>query len=96
MAEVHAHGQAHSTSHSEPEHGAGGESGHDRAGMKDPVCGMSVTRESPHRQQHGGDTYYFCSGRCLSKFTADPARYVGPHDGHRHEVAVAPPAPAAP
>ena len=56
------------------------------AGQKDPVCGMSVSRESPHRAQQGGDTHYFCSARCLSKFTADPARYVNPHAGHRHDV----------
>ncbi len=105
MAEVHAHGHAHSTGHSEPKHGAGesqpgadGKSGQDRAGttLKDPVCGMSVSSESPHRAQHGGATYYFCSGRCRSKFILDPARYVDPHAGHGHEVALAPPAPATP
>ena len=97
MAEVHAHGHAHSTGHGEPNHGAGGASGTEHGGtaLKDPVCGMSVSRESPHRAQQGGDTHYFCSARCLSKFTADPARYANPHAGHRHDVLHAPSATAA-
>ena len=32
---------------------------------------------TPHRHTHGGDTYYFCSGGCRTKFAADPERYVG-------------------
>ena len=77
MAEVHAHDHAHSTDHGEPAHGAGssqpgadGKSGQDRAGttLKDPVCGMSVSRASPHRAEHGGDTYYFCSEGCMLTF----------------------------
>ncbi len=31
-----------------------------------------------HKAQHGGQTYYFCSGRCREKFEADPARYLAP------------------
>jgi len=45
----------------------------------DPVCGMSVDPQTAkHRHDHDGTTYYFCSGRCLEKFAADPGRYLRP------------------
>lgn len=43
--------------------------------VKDPVCGMVVSADSPHRLQHAGNTYRFCSEKCLSKFRAEPERY---------------------
>ncbi|HEY5762632.1 MAG TPA: heavy metal translocating P-type ATPase [Rhodocyclaceae bacterium] len=46
-------------------------------GLKDPVCGMTVTEQSAHRAEHAGRPYYFCGAKCLSKFAADPARYAG-------------------
>jgi Cu+-exporting ATPase len=43
----------------------------------DPVCGMKVdARTAEHRIELGGLPYYFCSARCLEKFTADPDRYL--------------------
>ena len=55
-------------------------------GSLDPVCGMSVSPDSPHSLQYGGQTFRFCSGKCLSKFAAEPARYgalaAGTGDGH--------------
>jgi Cu+-exporting ATPase len=54
----------------------------------DPVCGMTVkTADARNKAQHDGHTYYFCSPRCLAKFTAEPLRYLKP--------AAAPAAPAA-
>lgn len=47
-------------------------------GLTDPVCGMTVTAESPHRHEHAGKAYFFCSASCQRKFVADPARYLGP------------------
>ena len=44
--------------------------------LKDPVCGMTVTTRSEHYVEHAGRPYYFCSAKCLSKFVAEPARYV--------------------
>ncbi len=45
----------------------------------DPVCGMAVDpHATPHRQDHQGRTYYFCSARCRAKFIADPAKYLPP------------------
>ena len=46
--------------------------------LKDPVCGMEVTEESPHRHMHAGETYYFCSQHCLHKFRAAPGDYLQP------------------
>ena len=45
--------------------------------VKDPVCGMMVDpRTAKHRAEHGGQTYYFCSAGCRTKFEADPKRYL--------------------
>ena len=57
--------------------------------LKDPVCGMNVTEQSPHRAVHEGKTYYFCCGGCKTKFEAAPAKYLAPkptggHAGHEH------------
>ncbi|MBA3059361.1 MAG: heavy metal translocating P-type ATPase [Gammaproteobacteria bacterium] len=46
--------------------------------LKDPVCGMSVSTESPHQLAHDGRTFYFCSAKCQSKFGADPGSYLSP------------------
>ncbi|MDP4027458.1 MAG: heavy metal translocating P-type ATPase [Gallionella sp.] len=43
---------------------------------KDPVCGMTVSRDSKFRHVHEGDTYLFCSAKCLAKFQASPADYL--------------------
>jgi Cu+-exporting ATPase len=45
----------------------------------DPVCGMKVTiATAKNKTEHAGHTYYFCSQRCLGKFTAEPGRYLAP------------------
>jgi heavy metal translocating P-type ATPase len=45
----------------------------------DPVCGMKVTiATAKNKADHAGHTYYFCSQRCLGKFTAEPERYLLP------------------
>ena len=47
--------------------------------VKDPVCGMDVDPEAtPHRAEHAGDTYFFCSARCADRFKADPGKYLEP------------------
>ena len=46
--------------------------------LKDPVCGMTVTPQSPHRAEHEGRPVYFCSAGCKAKFGADPAKYMHP------------------
>jgi P-type Cu+ transporter len=52
----------------------------------DPVCGMSVKPESPHRLIFEGAEYRFCSAHCLDKFRAEPGRYLHPTGAaHSHE-----------
>ncbi len=80
----HMHGDAVATSTAEA--------------LKDPVCGMTVTEQSPHHAQHEGRPYYFCSAKCLGKFTAKPARYAQPAaaSSPAAQPAAPPPAEAAP
>jgi P-type Cu+ transporter len=44
--------------------------------LKDPVCGMGVTPQSPHVFPHNGKTFYFCSAGCRAKFSANPSQYL--------------------
>ncbi len=45
----------------------------------DPVCGMTVeTLTAAHRHHHDGQDYYFCSASCLKRFSAEPAKFLGP------------------
>ena len=45
----------------------------------DPICGMKVTvAGAKNVTLHDGHTYYFCSPKCLARFTAEPARYLTP------------------
>ncbi|WP_039960758.1 YHS domain-containing protein, partial [endosymbiont of Riftia pachyptila] len=44
----------------------------------DPVCGMDVNPESPHRYIYNHIEYGFCSGSCLDKFRAQPEHYLKP------------------
>jgi Cu+-exporting ATPase len=44
--------------------------------LKDPVCGMSVTAETPHRFEYMGQRYYFCSAKCRERFAAEPHKYT--------------------
>ena len=105
--EGHAHGDAAGGDAHAHHHHHDGHSGHEghhhmhgdaaapstAAVLKDPVCGMTVTEQSPHRAQHEGRPYYFCSAKCLGKFTAEPARYARPSTS---TPPTAPPAEAAP
>jgi len=68
-------------------HGAHGElasgrpAGHDAhaAAVIDPVCGMTVDpHATAHRHLYRGESYYFCSAGCRTRFAADPAKYLGP------------------
>lgn len=51
----------------------------------DPVCGMQVSASPEKSFEFHGTTYYFCCRGCLSKFQADPHRYL-----HKHEQAPVP------
>ncbi|MBO6940592.1 MAG: heavy metal translocating P-type ATPase [Deltaproteobacteria bacterium] len=71
-------GSAHACDH----HDDGGA----EAALRDPVCGMSVTADSKHRFEHGGETHYFCSAGCQTKFAADPDKYLGDEDPEPDDV----------
>ncbi|NOY62047.1 MAG: heavy metal translocating P-type ATPase [Gammaproteobacteria bacterium] len=42
----------------------------------DPVCGMKVAEGKGYHADHHGESYHFCSEKCLHKFEANPAQYV--------------------
>ncbi len=72
-ASGHPHDHAHH--HTSPSaHGTHGDP------LTDPVCGMTVKPESPHRSDLAGTVYRFCSSHCKAKFDAEPARYVHPQE----------------
>ena len=62
--------------------------------LKDPVCGMTVTPQSPHTLQHEGKPVYFCSAGCKGKFAANPAKYLVTGLGGASPTPAAAPAPA--
>lgn len=60
---------------------------------KDPVCGMDIDEtKAEHTATYQGQTYYFCSPMCKTKFSTNPAKYAGggapsehgTHEGHGH------------
>ena len=46
--------------------------------LVDPVCGMSVTKNSDYYHRYKGNHYYFCSSGCQDKFTSEPEKYLQP------------------
>lgn len=91
---THPAGEAHDHAGAAHEHGH--ESGHEPAGEPlpvrvpepvgdmaiDPVCGMSVDRESARAKglhaQYKGVDYFFCGRGCKLDFDEDPERYLDP------------------
>ena len=54
--------------------------------VTDPVCGMQVDPVmAAGMVEHGGIRYFFCSQECVSKFQADPGRYLQPKATERPE-----------
>jgi P-type Cu+ transporter len=50
---------------------------HERAGLVDPVCGMTVDpNTAAGSQDYDGQTYYFCSAHCVNRFREDPERFL--------------------
>jgi hypothetical protein len=45
-------------------------------GVGDPVCGMRVGHAKAVSKDFAGETYYFCSERCLHAFEVDPEQYI--------------------
>ena len=61
----------------------------------DPVCGMNVDPETGRSLLHQGKQYYFCSQRCVEKFTADPDKYLKPEFIKPDAPTTAAPTPSA-
>jgi Cu+-exporting ATPase len=74
---------------SHPPHGPA--SGDTAGELRDPVCGMRVAPDGPHRWVHAGRTFVFCNPRCLVRFQAEPERWLAPAPATAAEAA----APAA-
>ncbi len=57
----------------------GGYMGHetDENNAEDPVCGMQLdTTAAKYKTDLHGETYYFCSSTCESKFKEKPELYI--------------------
>ena len=82
-ARMHSHDHAPHAPHPPPP-----SAGSEGVQEIDPVCGMKVT---PGKEagivDHAGKRYFFCSRKCVAKFEANPATYLGPKPA---------PVPAAP
>jgi Cu+-exporting ATPase len=70
----------------------------------DPVCGMQVAEDrAAGSAAYADNIFYFCSTRCLNRFSANPAAYVPgtaatipqPSAGHDHSHAAAASGPAS-
>jgi P-type Cu+ transporter len=64
------------------------------AGMKpeapqaiDPVCGMQVGADSPHRYTYEGREYLFCCAGCRQRFVAAPKDYLNKPAGSAGQTA---------
>src|SRR5260370_25570657 len=95
----HARGTAdagHHHAHGTTAHACcGGNHGGDKvlAPAIDPVCGMSVNRETAkHRFAYKGQDHFFCSGRRRERFEAEPEKNLKPKEARQPE----PDAPAGP
>jgi P-type Cu+ transporter len=73
--ENHHHDHHHTTSN---EHSPASMS--DGTSATDPVCGMRVDTSAPRggSLMHDGQPYFFCSERCRTRFSADPAKFLAP------------------
>jgi uncharacterized protein len=49
-----------------------------RRGATDPVCGMTVDKAKALSTGHAGETYYFCSEHCRSRFEQSPEQFARP------------------
>ena len=61
-----------------PQHPSGPATPGAGPGLVDPVCGMTVTPDAPHRAVYAGREFFFCCAGCRTRFVADPTRYLDP------------------
>jgi len=47
------------------------------AQVRDPVCNMAIDAlNAASKTSYQGQSYYFCSDQCASRFQASPGRYA--------------------
>src|SRR5512145_355382 len=75
-----AHENHHHDHHHMPPSEYPPESIPDGTSATDPVCGMRVDTSAPRGGSlpHAGQTYFFCSERCRTRFSADPEVFLAP------------------
>jgi Cu+-exporting ATPase len=62
----------------------------DSGAAQDPVCGMSVQADSPHKATYKGQEFGFGSVHRLTAFKQDPEKYTKPVAGEKPGAAPAP------
>ena len=68
---AHAHPKLHSHASC-----CGSSPGIAQATVIDPVCGMTVLKDSEHAATHNGEHRFFCSAHCKTKFVGNPLAYL--------------------
>jgi P-type Cu+ transporter len=95
----HEHRHTHAAGHAPTLHSSAHSidtasvAGHAAEPSIDPVCGMTVAADSPHRAEHAGRQFKFCSAGCRTKFLKEPTRYLAATSLGNGAV---PPVPAGP
>lgn len=45
--------------------------------QNDPVCGMQIEEsDAAGKSEYNGQTFYFCSANCKTRFDDEPEKYV--------------------
>ena len=78
--------KAHTHHH---EHGVHAVDGTTDKPFTDPVCGMKVANDPEKRIDFEGTTYHFCSTGCMTKFRAQPEKWLAPASHEHREAAPA-------
>ena len=99
MNRQHEHRHTHAAGHSPTLHSSAHSidtasvAGHAAEPPIDPVCGMTVAADSPHRAEHAGRQFKFCSAGCRTKFLKEPTRYLAATSRGNGAIQLVPPGP---
>lgn len=76
-AHEHEHGHVHHNPIEHPDASSSEKSSKSNTtDLKDPVCGMTVTRQAAYQSVHMGSTFFFCGTKCKTKFDVNPMLYM--------------------
>ena len=76
-AHAHEHGHVHHNPIEHPDASSSEKSSKSNTtDLKDPVCGMTVTRQAAYQSVHMGSTFFFCGTKCKTKFDVNPMLYM--------------------